>query len=127
MREGFMCRKNKWSLLGIILISGMILTGYGYPVYAKAAPSAPYDVTSTGTETEYRETASGSAVREIKSDGNNEYELSEEGTPLASFHSKKEKKSPPGSVVPDGWYYSVGAIFIFVAAFARRKIEVEHQ
>ena len=68
----------------------------------------------------------GSAVREIKSNGDNEYEVTEDGTPLSGFDANSDKTSPSGSIIPDGWYYSVGAILILVATFAKRKMEVEH-
>ena len=121
-----MCRNYKCSVVRFILISVIILAGFTSPVYAKIKSSAAYDETNTGKVTQYSTTASGSAVREIKSNGDNEYEVSEDGTPLAGFDANKANTSPSGSIIPDGWYYSVGAILILVATFAKRKMEVEH-
>ena len=126
LKEDFMCRNYKCSVVRFILISVIILAGFTSPVYAKTKPSAAYDETNTGKVTQYSATASGSAVREIKSNGDDEYEVSEDGTPLAGFDANKANTSPSGSIIPDGWYYSVGAILILVATFAKRKMEVEH-
>lgn len=126
LKEDFMCRNYKCSVVRFILISVIILAGFGSPVYAKTKPSVTYDETNTGKVTQYNATASGSAVREIKSNGDNEYEVTEDGTPLAGFNANSAKTSPSGSIIPDGWYYSVGAILILVATFAKRKMEVEH-
>jgi len=126
LKEDFMCRNYKSSVVRFILISVIILAGFTSPVYAKTKPSAAYDETNTGKVTQYSATASGSAVREIKSDGDNEYEVTEDGTPLAGFNANSAKTSPSSSIIPDGWYYSVGAILILVATFAKRKMEVEH-
>ena len=121
-----MCRNYKCSVVRFILISVIILAGFTSPVYAKTKPSVTYDETNTGKVTQYSTTASGSAVREIKSNEDNEYEVTEDGTPLAGFDANKADTSPSGSIIPDGWYYSVGAILILVATFAKRKMEVEH-
>lgn len=126
LKEDFMCRNYKCSVVRFILISVIILAGFTSPVYAKIKSSAAYDETNTGKVTQYSATASGSAVREIKSDGDNEYEVTEDGTPLAGFNANSAKTSPSSSIIPDGWYYSVGAILILVATFAKRKMEVEH-
>ena len=126
LKEDFMCRNYKSSVVRFILISVIILAGFTSPVYAKTKPSAAYDETNTGKVTQYSDTASGSAVREIKSNGDNEYEVTEDGTPLAGFNANSAKTSPSSSIIPDGWYYSVGAILILVATFAKRKMEVEH-
>ena len=121
-----MCRNYKCSVVRFILISVIVLAGFTSPVYAKTKPSAAYDETNTGKVTQYNATASGSAVIEIKSNGDNEYEVTEDGTPLAGFNANSAKTSPSSSIIPDGWYYSVGAILILVATFAKRKMEVEH-
>ena len=84
-----MCRNYKCSVVRFILISVIILAGFTSPVYAKIKSSAAYDETNTGKVTQYSTTASGSAVREIKSNGDNEYEVTEDGTPLAGFDANK--------------------------------------
>ena len=89
-----MCRNYKCSVVRFILISVIILAGFTSPVYAKTKSSAAYDETNTGKVTQYNATASGSAVREIKSNEDNEYEVTEDGTPLAGFNANRAKTSP---------------------------------
>ena len=125
LKEDFMCRNYKYSIVRFIIISGIILAGFGSPVFAKTTSPAAYDDANTGIVTEYSATASGSAVREISSSGENEYELADDDTPLANPNSSRSRKSPAASLIPDGWYYSLGAIVIFVASIAKKKLGSE--